>query len=101
MPRSVTLTTTDEQLYAVPSGSRQVMHAIYVTNTTSATRRVRLHHCTQGRTSATDNAFLYDVAVAPNGTIIDSTRFPMYEGDAIRGKADASGITITFHGVPA
>jgi hypothetical protein len=77
------------------------MHAIYIANTTSATRRVRLHHCTQGRTSGTDNAILYDVAIAPNGTLIDSTRFPLYEGDVIRGKADAVGLTITVHAVPA
>lgn len=101
MALSLALTTNDERIYVVPSGSRQVMHAIYIANTTAATRRVRLHHCTQGRPSGTDNALLYDVAIAPNGTLIDSTRFPLYEGDVIRGKADAVGLTITVHAVPA
>ena len=95
------LRSIDDRIYAIPSKKRFVVHAIYIANTTAATRRVRLHHCTQGRTSGTDNAILYDVAIAPNGTLIDSTRFPMYEGDVIRGKADATGVTITFHGVPA
>jgi len=101
MALSLALTTNDERLYVVPSGSRQVMHAIYIANTTAATRRVRIHHCTQGRPSGTGNAIFYDVAIAPNGTLIDSTRFPLYEGDAMRGKADAAGVTITFHAVPA
>jgi hypothetical protein len=101
MSTSAALTTTDERLYAIPSGSREVMHAIYITNTTASLRRVRLHHCSQSRASGTDNAIFYDVAIAPNQTLIDSTRFPMYEGDMLRGKADGTGVTVTFHGIRA
>lgn len=98
MATQAKLTTTDDRLYVVPSGSRFVVHAIYLANTTGSTRRVRLHHVRQGMTSGAENAMLYDVAIAPNGTLIDSTRFPMEEGESLRGKADAGGVTMTLHG---
>lgn len=90
--------STDERIWFVPSGKRLVVHAIYLANTTSSRRTVRLHHVRSGMTSGTDNALFYDVAIAPNSTLIDSTRFPMEEGESIRGKADASGVTMTLHG---
>lgn len=95
------LRSIDDRVYAIPSKKRFVVHAIYIANTTSATRRVRLHHCMNGRPSGTDNAIFYDVAVAPNGTLIDSTRFVMDEGDVLRGKSDADGVTVTIHGTDA
>lgn len=98
MATQAKLTTSDDRLYVVPSGKRFVVHAIYLANTTSARRTVRIHHVRQGMTSGTENAMLYDVAIAPNGTLIDSTRFPMEEGESLRGKADAAGVTMTLHG---
>jgi hypothetical protein len=98
MPYQMRLRATDEQLFAVGSGQRFVVHAIYFANTTSSVRRIRLHHCSQGRASGTENALFYDVAIAANGTLIDSTRIPMLEGDALRGMADAAGVTFTLHG---
>jgi hypothetical protein len=98
MPYQSRLRATDEQLFSVETGKRFVVHAIYFANTTAALRRVRLHHCTQGRASGTENAMFYDVAIAANGTLIDSTRFPMFEGDSLRGMADAAGVTFTLHG---
>lgn len=95
------LRSIDDRVYAIPSKKRFVVHAIYIANTTAATRRVRLHHCMNGRPSGTDNAILYDVAIAPNGTLIDSTRFVMDEGDVLRGKSDADGVTVTVHGTDA
>ena len=98
MTVQASLSTNDERIFAVGSGKRFVVHAIYLANTTSSRRTVRLHHCTEGRASGTENAILYDVAIAPNGTLIDSTRFPMLEGSLLRGKADAAGVTLTLHG---
>jgi hypothetical protein len=91
-------TTTDERAYSVPSGVRTILHAIYIANTTTTRRLVRLHHVRNGETSSTSNALFYDVAIAPNGTLIDSTRIPMHEGDELRGLADAAGVTLTLYG---
>lgn len=90
--------TDDDRIYTVDSGRRAIIHAIYLANTTSSRRTVRLHHCRDGEASGTANALFYDVAIAPNGTLIDSTRIPMREGDQLRGKADASGVTLTVYG---
>lgn len=95
------LRSIEDRVYAITSKQRFVVHAIYIANTTAATRRVRLHHCMNGRPSGTDNAIFYDVAIAPNGTLIDSTRFVMDEGDVLRGKSDADGVTVTIHGTDA
>lgn len=92
------LSSTDARLYTVKSGARSLVHAIYIVNTTSARRTVRLHHCRDGEVGDAANALLYDVSVAPNGTLIDSTRFLMAEGDQLRGKADASGVSVTIYG---
>lgn len=92
------LTTNDERIHTVESGRRVTVHAIYIANTTSARRSVRLHHCRDGEASGTSNALFYDVAIAPNGTLIDSTRFRMHEGDQLRGRSDAAGVTVTIYG---
>lgn len=92
------LSATDDRIYTVPSGRRAIIHAVYIANTTSSRRTIRLHHCRDGETSGTANAVFYDVAIAPNGTLIDSTRFPMREGDQLRGKSDAAGVTLTLYG---
>lgn len=93
------LRSIDERIHAIPSRNRLVVHAIYIANTTATMRRVRLHHCTKGRSSATDNAIFYDVAIAPNGTLIDSTRITLKPGDQLRGKADALGVSVTIYGI--
>jgi hypothetical protein len=92
------LTTTDSRIYTVPSGRRAIVHAIYIANTTAARRTFRLHHCRDGEASAVANAMFYDVAIAANGTLIDSTRFRMSEGDQLRGLGDAAGLSVTVHG---
>lgn len=92
------LASSDDRIYTVPSGSRAIVHAIYMANTTSSRRTIRLHHCRDGEASGTANALFHDVSIAPNGTLIDSTRFRMNEGDQLRDKADAAGVTLTIYG---
>lgn len=92
------LLTTDDRIYTVPSGTRAVVHAIYVVNTTSSRRTIRLHHCRDGEASGTANALLYDVTIAANSTLIDSTRMAISEGDQLRGKADAVGVSVHVYG---
>lgn len=93
------LRTSDDRIYEVPPGRTIVVHAIYFANTTGSRRTIRLHHVPQGNLSGTENALLYDVAIAPNGTLIDSTRFQLGNGDQLRGKADAAGVTCSVYGI--
>jgi hypothetical protein len=95
------LSTAAELLYSIPSGKTATVHAIYFANSTTATRKVRLHHCRSNEAAATGNALLYDAAIAPTGTMIDDTRFLMHEGDELRASADASGVTVTLYGTVA
>lgn len=93
------LRTVDDRIFEVTPGRSVVIHAIYVANTTATRRTIRIHHVPQGQTSGTANALFYDVAIAPNGTLIDSTRFQMMPGDQLRGRADAVGVTCTVYGM--
>lgn len=93
------LRAADDRIYEVPPGRTIVVHAIYFANTTGSRRTIRMHHVSQGQSSGTDNALFYDVAIAPNGTLIDSTRFQLGKGDQLRGKADAAGVTCTVYGI--
>lgn len=93
------LRVADDRIYEVPQGRTIVVHALYFANTTASRRTIRLHHISQGQSSGTENALLYDVAIAPNGTLIDSTRFQLANGDQLRGKADAAGVTCTVYGI--
>lgn len=90
---------TDDKIYEVPPRRTIVVHAIYFANTTGSRRTIRLHHVSQGQSSGTDNALFYDVAIAPNGTLIDSTRFQLMSGDQLRGKSDVVGVTCTVYGI--
>lgn len=93
------LRTTDDAVYITPPGSGVLVHAIYFANTTGSRRTIRLHHVSQGQSSGTNNALFYDVAIAPNGTLIDSTRMTLKPGDQLRGKADALGVSVTIYGI--
>jgi hypothetical protein len=97
----VELNAIESRIFMIPSGSMAVIHAIYFANTTSALRRVRLNLLVSGETSSTANAMFHDVAIAPNGTLVDATRFRMEEGQRLVGLADAAGVTVTIHGTMA
>jgi hypothetical protein len=91
--------TADTSVYRVDTSKQAAVHAVYLCNTTSSVRRVRLHHCRNGETSSTLNAMLYDAPIAPNGTLVEDTRFVLAQGDELRAMADASGVTIMVHGL--
>lgn len=91
--------TADSSVYRVDTGQQAAVHAVYICNTTASLRRVRLHHCRNGEASSTVNAMLYDAPLAPNGTLVDATRFVLGQGDELRAMADAAGVTIMVHGV--
>ncbi len=90
------LKTTDDQLVTLP-GADAVVHAAYFANTTSALRRIRVHHLLSGETSGTRNALFYDVAIPGNSTYVDDTRIAIQRGEELRGMADGSGVVATFY----
>lgn len=92
------LGTTDESIMQVTSGGNGVVHGVYVVNSSSSARTIRLHHCRNGETGAPVNALLYDVALAAKSTLIDSTRFVMQEGDELRASANGSGVALVIYG---
>lgn len=95
------LNAVESRVFTVPAGSMAVIHAIYFANTTAARRTIRLNLLTSGETSSVGNAMFHDVAIAPNGTLVDATRFRMDQGQRLVGLADAAGVTVTIHGTMA
>lgn len=95
----VPVRTVDDQLFAAPSGSETVIHAIYLANTATTLRRFRIHHLLPGETSSTANALFYDVAIPGNSTYVDDTRISIAGGEELRAMADGSGIVATLYGV--
>lgn len=93
------LRTTIDRVIQCKSGESLLVHAIYVANTTASRRTIRLHHLSHGESATTGNALFYDLAIAPNGTLIDSTRLLLNQGDELVGLADASGVTCTIYGI--
>jgi hypothetical protein len=93
------LRTVASRIIACGSGETIIIHAIYLANTTPTARTVRVHHLAQSDTVDTGNALFYDVRLAPNSTLIDSTRILLNEGDQLVGLSDANGITCTIYGV--
>lgn len=98
LARKSLLTATD-RIIQCKSGESLLVHAIYITNTTGARRTFRLHHLSHNESATTGNALFYDVAIAPNGTLIDSTRLLLNQGDQLAGLADATGVTCTIYGI--
>lgn len=92
---------TESKALQVGPDKQYAIHSFHIVNTSTATRTVRVHHCTQGEIGTTVNALLYDVPVLGNSTIIHDARFMMVAGDELRMSASGSGLTMVVHGLVA
>ena len=93
------LKATDTVVFRNTRDMSASIQTIVIANTTSARRTVRLHHLMQGETSSVANALLYDVAVAPNSTLMITAFITMALGEELRGMADATGVSVTLYGM--
>lgn len=95
-----TLATFDRKIVSA-AGSSRLSGSIWIANTSSDRRRVRLNHVTRAEAGATSNALLHDVAIAPNSTLVIDVAIMLEMGDELVGRADGSGVTVTVYGISA
>lgn len=92
------MSATEEQLVANTTASIQMHGPIWIVNTTTSRRTVRLHHVVSGASAQAGNALLYDAAIAPNSSMMLEIPIMLQPGDQLRGKADADGVTAVIYG---
>lgn len=93
------LATADESLHMNMTGSMQVVSAMWLVNTTSVRRTVRVHHVSAGDVTQAGNAMLYDACLAPNSTLVVDVPVMLNVGDELRGRADAAGVNAIIYGI--
>ena len=92
------LTTIDRKIVS-SAGSSRFTTGIYIANTSTDRRRVRINHVKRAGPSATSNAILHDVAIAPTSTLVLDLAIVLDIGDELIGRADGSGVTVTVYGI--
>jgi len=88
-------------LYTVPASTRTFLKEFTIANTTSAAINVRVYLVPSGGSAATSNAFLYDVPVPANNSLLYNGVEIMNAGDKIQIYAASLGLTITASGAEA
>lgn len=90
--------TSDDRLFVHSAGGLAIISSVLIANTNSSRVTFRLHHVQPGETSVPANAILYDVAIAPNSSILLENVITMKHGEELRGLASASGVSMTMYG---
>lgn len=91
--------TTEEGLYAVPSGSSAVVSTIVIANrgTTSATYRLAIKPAA-GTTLANNHYIAYDVPIAANDSTALTLGISLASSNAIRTYASNANLTFSAFG---
>lgn len=93
-----TLTTFDRKIVS-SAGRSRFTNGLYIANTSTSRRRVRLHHVQRAGPADASNAILHDVAIAPSSTLVLELALVLEIGDELIGRADGSGVTVTVYGI--
>lgn len=94
------LTTSAVSQFSVAAGKSVVCKQFVISNTSASTASVTFHLVTSGGSPASGNAFVYQLSVAPNSSLIYAADIPLSANESIHALASAaSAINLTITGI--
>ena len=89
-------TTSNVDLYTVPSGTATVVSTLVVTNVTATEALAHVFVRSVGISATTSNAIMYDVTIAANSVATFTLGITMSAGDVITVRSDTAN-AVCFH----
>lgn len=97
---SAELGTSDAVLYTAPAATKATITNLAVTNTSIATRTVRLHIRPTATPADPSNAHaLYDTSLAPGQSVEGLRGLVLEPGEVLSGSASGAGVNVRLSGV--
>lgn len=96
----VVLTTSAVSQFSVGAGKTAVCKQFIISNTSASSASVTFHLVPSSGSAAIGNAFVYQLSIAPNSSLIYAADIPLESGESIHALASAgSAVNLTITGI--